>query len=517
MSEAHLDFQHSFRIQPNLSEIKLLRQWIDTLNDKLPHLNQISTTLKTVITEWVTNVIIHSQISPSAIFTQLHQTKHIMELCISDDGSTFDNYLNHKKNSLTIIHDDEITLRENGMGLTIITQLFPNWIYLPKTNLKTYNDLIIRVPFTTFEPKPLIALIDGNTSSTPALIQHLESKYTVKHFLNQHDFFKDQASETVNLIVCNSASLDINAIQFKNELNQIPQYAVLPFILISSDDDNKIEEQANELGIEDFIRAPFKKNVVTRVMNRVLHRNALIRSKYTDLFAKDIHATLHLQLPPVINGYKLALAHRHAGIGGGDFALHVNENNQHLIIVGDVMGHGISAKFLESAFVGYLKGVVASLGPKLGPSQILESLSNILMQDEELQSIIMTCIVLAIDADGSLEIANAAHPFPIIINQLGIDYLEVPGRLLAISPNTTYPSIKLTLQHDDKLVLYTDGLFEQGKDALTRHQNASAIKQLLADSCHMSIEQSLQEVMIKFDGQTCLNSRDDMTIVMIEP
>src|SRR5262249_36795120 len=66
---------------------------------------------------------------------------------------------------------------------------------------------------------------------------------------------------------------------------------------------------------------------------------------------------------------------------------------------------------------------------------------------------------------GELQFARAAHPHPIYLPNLGDpEQWQTPGTLLGIF-EAQYPQAQRTLRAGDKLLLYTDGLAESGRDA----------------------------------------------------
>lgn len=82
----------------------------------------------------------------------------------------------------------------------------------------------------------------------------------------------------------------------------------------------------------------------------------------------------------------------------------------------------------------------------------------------------ITAAVAIVDPDsGTLELANAAHLAPIVVDASGGSrFLDVPGDLpLGLGRPGGYRTLQTVLEPGASLVLYTDGLVEQRGRSLT--------------------------------------------------
>ena len=154
------------------------------------------------------------------------------------------------------------------------------------------------------------------------------------------------------------------------------------------------------------------------------------------------------------------------GVVGGDF-FHVRQLSDFIagIFIADVMGHGVPAALITAM----LRALLEKCGEEAtNPSQLLAQINNettkILAQINNV-TLFATALYLIVDAkNGSIRYATAGHPSPILIrNRLGlVETMEHPdpGTILGIFENAIFPMHEMTIEPDDRILLFTDGLFE---------------------------------------------------------
>ncbi|MGW5851792.1 PP2C family protein-serine/threonine phosphatase [Streptomyces sp. NPDC055254] len=145
-----------------------------------------------------------------------------------------------------------------------------------------------------------------------------------------------------------------------------------------------------------------------------------------------------------------------------------------LLVVGDVMGHGLDAAVDMNAYRSTLREVAAT---ELAPHRVLRQLDALVAGDEARRP--ATCLLVRVDpARGTALYANAGHLPPAVFAADGT------GRLLDVPvgpPLGTglggYESAAHPLTADETLVLYTDGLVERrGEDIDTSLARLTALR-----------------------------------------
>jgi serine phosphatase RsbU (regulator of sigma subunit) len=169
--------------------------------------------------------------------------------------------------------------------------------------------------------------------------------------------------------------------------------------------------------------------------------------------ALEIQRVLIPEALPSLEGFTVTSAYRPALEVGGDFFQIIRENDGSTIVaLGDVSGKGMKAAMNVSLIVGILRSLSDAC---VSPGQMLDTLNRCL--HGRLQGGFVTAIVLRLEANGSVTLANAGH-LPPFLNQ---QELEIEGTLpLGLVASVTYDEVSMRLHPGDQLSLYTDGLLE---------------------------------------------------------
>ncbi|MGW1543041.1 SpoIIE family protein phosphatase [Streptomyces sp. NPDC002309] len=180
--------------------------------------------------------------------------------------------------------------------------------------------------------------------------------------------------------------------------------------------------------------------------------------------ARDTAITLQRSLlpthPSVTGGLEVASRYQPAGaateVGGDWFDVIPLEGGKTALVVGDVMGSGITA----AATMGRLRTATTTLASlDLDPAVLLEHLDRI---TSGLDHSIATCVYAVHDpGQGRCLIANAGHLPPVHVRGDGTrELLDLPtGAPLGVG-GVEFTTTAFTLGPGDQLVLYTDGLVE---------------------------------------------------------
>jgi serine phosphatase RsbU (regulator of sigma subunit) len=154
-----------------------------------------------------------------------------------------------------------------------------------------------------------------------------------------------------------------------------------------------------------------------------------------------------------IHGLTIESEYRPAREVGGDFFQVIPGElpGSVLILVGDVTGKGTQAGMLVALIVGAVR---AAAQHSSDPEQILHEIN---VQLCERQHASATCLMLRIDPDGSVLIANAGQLPPYLNGR----EIEMEGALpLGTIPDADHSITRLTLQPGDSLIVMSDGIVE---------------------------------------------------------
>ena len=163
------------------------------------------------------------------------------------------------------------------------------------------------------------------------------------------------------------------------------------------------------------------------------------------------HVLIPEELPP-IPGLAIATSYLPAQEVGGDFFQVIPlSTGAALIILGDVSGKGVRAAMTVSVLIGALRTLAEITS---SPALVLAGLNRRL---HGRVAGFTTCIVLSVDVDHTLTVANAGHLAPYLN---GVE-MEMEGSLpLGVLEDAEFPERSMSLAAGDRLTLLTDGVPE---------------------------------------------------------
>ncbi|MDO8963123.1 MAG: SpoIIE family protein phosphatase [Coriobacteriia bacterium] len=187
------------------------------------------------------------------------------------------------------------------------------------------------------------------------------------------------------------------------------------------------------------------------------------------LYGKEHHVSSMLQasiLPerlPEIAGLETASFYLPAGaeadIGGDYYDLFVTRDGKVVFAIGDVCGKGVLAATKTSMIKYALRGLVAA---GAGPADSLAELNHLVAMSGD-PSDIVTAWVGFLDLEKRrLVYADGGHPPGLLWKpaERRIERLAATGPLLGAVPGVEYIQRSVSLEDDDVLLLYTDGVTE---------------------------------------------------------
>jgi serine phosphatase RsbU (regulator of sigma subunit) len=137
-------------------------------------------------------------------------------------------------------------------------------------------------------------------------------------------------------------------------------------------------------------------------------------------------------------------------VGGDFFQTIAGPEGSLLAVIGDVAGKGLQAAMRVSMLIG-----VVRTSPEYSPAALLRKLNAVLLQDGS--SGFTTCLVVRLDADGTVTIANAGHLSPYINGR----ELTIDGGLpLGVADGVDYSEQRFPFAAGDVMLLMSDGVVE---------------------------------------------------------
>ncbi len=173
---------------------------------------------------------------------------------------------------------------------------------------------------------------------------------------------------------------------------------------------------------------------------------------------------------PTVGGLEFDAEYRAGAAGtyvGGDwYDVFQLDEDKVIFSVGDVMGKGAPA----AALMGQVRSAIRAYAVAgQSPSEVLSSLDRLF--DVLVEDRVVTVVVGSINPkSGTVHIANAGHPSPLIVRAAGTTaFASLESSLLIAAGlgGPERPAYDLTLSMGDALVMYSDGLIERRSELIT--------------------------------------------------
>lgn len=175
--------------------------------------------------------------------------------------------------------------------------------------------------------------------------------------------------------------------------------------------------------------------------------------------ARDIQVSLLPRAVPDVPGLKLHPRLRAMETVGGDYYdFRVTEHGIGVLLA-DVSGHGVPAALVVSSVK---LGFWFQRGSISAPDRLLSSMNDILRGN--IGGGFVTAAYFYYDADSrQLLMGNAGHPPVLLQRHARADLIELRpfGRVLGVRTEGTYSTESQVLQPGDRILMFSDGLFEQ--------------------------------------------------------
>ena len=143
---------------------------------------------------------------------------------------------------------------------------------------------------------------------------------------------------------------------------------------------------------------------------------------------------------------------------GGDTFFVLPQEGGLLAGVADVSGHGISSALLMNAFASEIEALSMTL---THPAELLRITNRLLTARVGTMGLFVTVVLLRYWSDGSVTIANAGHPPPMVITSDGsVNTVEASNLPLGILEEETYDETRLEAGQQESIVVYSDGITE---------------------------------------------------------
>jgi sigma-B regulation protein RsbU (phosphoserine phosphatase) len=244
------------------------------------------------------------------------------------------------------------------------------------------------------------------------------------------------------------------------------------------------------------------------------HRQAL------DL-AMKVQQNLLPSETPQFEGLDIAASSIYCDETGGDFfdfpSLCCEEQDRLGIVVGDVVGHGISAALLMATVRALLRSRITQPGHL---AKVIGDVNELLTDDTDTGGQFVTLFAVLVDRRrAALEYIRAGHDPALLYDPTedAFTALSGPGLALGVDAQATYEVDRISnLSSGQILCLATDGIWEtrnpQG-DMFGRHR----LQETIRANRHLTAKRMVDQVISAVDAfRAGARQEDDLTLVIVK-
>jgi phosphoserine phosphatase RsbU/P len=223
-------------------------------------------------------------------------------------------------------------------------------------------------------------------------------------------------------------------------------------------------------------------------------------------------------LPPkrmAVGGWEMAYHYAPFGAVSGDYCdviASATDEGDLFFLLGDVSGKGVAASMLMAHLHASLRTLV-TFGLPL--SELLER-ANRVFCDSTMSNHYATLVCARTMPTGDVEICNAGHCPPLLLQQGKVSRIEATGVPVGLFCVNDYPPRAIWLDSGDALVLYSDGVTETRNemDDEFGEQRLVELVSSMADQSAESIVSGCVAAVSSFRG--IAPRTDDLTVMVVK-
>ncbi len=177
----------------------------------------------------------------------------------------------------------------------------------------------------------------------------------------------------------------------------------------------------------------------------------------------ELAETIQTSILPQSNfrcpGIEVACTCQPAAMVGGDAFILIPQSGDGLLAgVADVSGHGIPAALLINAFDSQVHAFAQS---RPEPAHLLREANRLMVARIGTMGLFITTVLMRLESNGRLTVANAGHPPPIVVRANGeTELIEKSGVPLGVLDEEDFAESGMVLDRGTFVVAYSDGVTE---------------------------------------------------------
>jgi len=360
----------------------------------------------------------------------------------------------------------------------------------------------------------------------------LQTSYQVLEAGDPRKALEDLSRTRVDLVISDFLMPQMNGIEFLKEVKKLQPETIRVLLTGYADKENAIKA-INDVGLYHYLEKPWDNEALLSIVRNGLKEKSLRRRLSEKVKELDSLASRHQALErelemaarvqksmlpegfPELEGYRFANLYQPSAEIGGDFFDLAPTEDGVVLLVSDVIGHGVQAALSTMLLKGVFREA-ATLNDE--PVALLEDMNR------RLHAVLPTGMYAAAAAfairAGSEEIgfANAGLPYPFVLRTAGrLDEIVLSGPPLGLFESDVIPfeSRTIVAGSGDVLFVGSDGIgsIDNGEGALFEDQELRSVLASLAGHDGEAVIRETMKRAIAFGKEAPLP--DDVNLVAV--
>src|SRR5215469_9434290 len=375
--------------------------------------------------------------------------------------------------------------------------------------------------------KNILLLVDDDPENIEIVNSILGDRYEIRVAKNGVKALELANTEpTPGLILLDVIMPHMDGYEACKHLKEDAKTRDIPVIFLTGKTDVADETRGFEVGAVDYIHKPFSPPIVTaRVRTHLMLRDAhetvarQLATMNSELeMARQVQLSILPREIPELSGLEIVARYLPMRSVAGDFYDFLVVDDKHVgILIADVSGHGLPSALIASM----LQSALAWQRPHASdPGEVLSGLNRSITG--KFERYFVTAAYLFVDLEnGTFQYAGAGHP-PLLMWQAKLgrasEYVE-NGLMLGPFATSTYSSVSFSLEHSDRIVLFTDGIVEAKNPSGTEF-GVDRVRQILQTKHDLPLGRFADAVLYGLSdwSEHAIGSSqsDDMTLLAID-
>lgn len=371
---------------------------------------------------------------------------------------------------------------------------------------------------------PKILFVDDDASMSKLFKYNLEKagyECTVANSVDEAMII--MKSKLPDVIVSDIMMPKTDGFEFRKMIMDIPSLKDIPFIFLTAKGSEEDILDGYDLGITDYVVKTAGPKLVVAKVSAIIKSLGNERKKVISELQEATNSLRTKVVPdsfPVFD--KFSISHLHIpfkGIPGGDFLDYYQlDDNNLVVILGDVMGKKWGAWFFAYAYAGYIRSALRAVlqeAKEYSPSEILQQVNLTVYGDTKISEVFATISILILN-NKTMELKySGAGDIPIIYKNKSGEIMRIKSRglLLGFSKHGDYEDSLIQLKQGEQVYLTTDGLIDSRSKSLEsfgEHRLYELINKIGPD------QNALEIIKEKIEEFTDAEYDDDVSLILIQ-